>query len=187
MIPNFPFNALDKWSKMTDNGLAGPKISRADQQKIANITEKRKYKALYRGTVVSKENLKTPFKIFTIPRLQSWSTNKNTAIDYTNFMSNETHKKNKIKVVFYTTTTTDKVKSYKLNNKIFSNRNIEVIVNRPVFKAYFDEKNYDSKKKIYFVPIEFIESHNEPIVPNSNKKETNNTFFRKIRKLMIGK
>ena len=82
--------------------------------------------------------------------------------------------------MFYTTTTTDKVKSYKINNKIFSNRNIEIIVDRPVFKAYFDEKHYDSKRKIYFVPIEFIESHDKLIVPNSNKKEKNNTFLERI-------
>ena len=72
------------------------------------------------------------------------------------------------------------MKSYKINNKIFSNRNIEIIVDRPVFKAYFDEKHYDSNRKIYFVPIEFIESHDKLIVPNSNKKEKNNTFLERI-------
>ena len=178
---NIPYDLLHKWAKNSNNDKGGPKMSSHEQQKIADITKKRKYKVLYRGTVVSNKNMKSAFKIYTIPRLQSWTTNKKTAVMYATNKQNRNHKM----VVFYTTTTTDKVKSYKLNNNVFSNRNIEVIVDRPVFKAFFDEKEYDPKINVYFVPIEFIESHNKQIVSNT-KMKTNN-IYQRISNVLFGK
>jgi len=168
-----PYNLLKKWSVESNDG--GPKMNSNDQQKIADITKKYRHKALYRGTVVSESDFKKGQVEYKIPRLQSWTTNKSTAEGYaTNFWANNANKRYKAgkpKVVFVATnTSTRKVKSYILNDPAFANRDAEVIVNRPVFTAYFNEANYDYKKKVHYVPVEFIKSHTNRIVPNTTKQ-----------------
>ena len=162
-----PYDLLDKWSKIGNNGL-GPKMPRNGQEKIAKLAKSAKYNALYRGTVIKKAQTKNN-KLYTIPRLQSWTTNKNIAIEYAT--KNGKSFFGDYYVVFYTDKNTNKIKSYKLNNQMFPNRNIEVIINRPIFRAKFSEKTFDNG--IFFVPIEFIKSHNNPIVPNSVMKNNN--------------
>ena len=53
---NIPYDLLHKWAKNSNNDKGGPKMSSHEQQKIADITKKRKYKVLYRGTFVSNKN-----------------------------------------------------------------------------------------------------------------------------------
>lgn len=174
-----PYDLLKKWSLESSNG--GPKMSRINQNKIANITKKQRHKVLYRGSVVPQSDFKKGEVEYKIPRLQSWTTNKTTAKGYaSNFWANNANRKYKAgkpKVVFVANnTSTKKVKSYILNDPAFANRNAEVIVNRPVFKAYFNEADYDYKDNIHYVPVEFIESHSDPIIPNSVKQCSSGIF-----------
>ena len=187
-MDNRVLNVLHRWALNGSNNDTkyGPKMSAQDQNEIAKLTKKTKYNALYRGTVVPKSDLQKKEKNYSINRLQSWTTNKKTAMNYaTNFWVNNENRKRKSeqeKVVFYTTETTDRVKSYNLKD-IFPNRNREVIVNRPVFKAIFEEKYYDGK--VYFVPIEFVKSHENPIVPNTNRKRNTTSYMDRIKGFFV--
>lgn len=170
---NYEYPLLKKW-------LEGGKLTSTEQHKIANLTTYNKYnKPLYRGTVVSKSDYMKGEKDYKISGLQSWTTNNIAAKNYANESSN--NNVNKVKVVFMANkNSTNKIKTYNVQGKgkgNFSNRNTEIIVNRPIFRADFYAA--ELQNGIYYVPVEFIKSHKDQIV---NKKTT--TTLNYLKKLL---
>lgn len=168
---NDEYPLLKKWLK-------GEKLNSTDQHKIANLTTYNKYKTpLYRGTVVSESDLNEGTKYYKIPGLQIWTTNNKKAKK----SANDSKKSlKKVRVVFMSNkNSTNKIKTYNVQGKgkgNFSNRNTEIIVNRPIFIAYYNYAKIENG--IYYVPVVFTESHKDPIV---NKKTT--TRLNHLKKL----
>lgn len=170
---NYEYPLLKKW-------LEGGKLTSTEQHKIANLTTYNIYNKLYRGTVVSKRDFNEGEKDYKISGLQSWTTNNTAAKNYANESSNNSS--NKVKVIFMANAnSTRKVKTYNVQGKgkgNFSNRNTEIIVNRPIFRADFYAAT-PLENGIYSVPVEFIKSHKDQIV---NKKTT--TTLNYLKKLL---
>jgi hypothetical protein len=167
-------NLVKQW--VAENGTnTGPYMRQNKQQLMANEMTQVKQK-LYRGTVVNANTLKNKQCVqYSSSRLQSWTQNLNTATIYT--LQRKTPGNSKVPVIFVGNTTDARVngldlqqvyKNYKVNN-ISTNKNIETVLNRPVYVAQF-QNAVKHKDGVYHVPVKFLYSHNNIIV--SNKKPT---------------
>jgi hypothetical protein len=186
---------VNKWSKDgREENRTGPYMRREEQEKIVEYMEKiieekkrrekimrkltnqaRRKEILYRGITMAPRMLKRYMKEGKVEhvskRLQSWTTDKETAKTYAGTRGNG------VRVIYESKNNSTKRAKYVHLQKLFkklkmgNNRNIETLVNRPVIEANYKKMRVERNgmETIVYVPVKFIRSHNNKIEPNNEE------------------
>ena len=158
---------LEKVLEMWISEGGGPRMNKRLQYFISkHMTNYIYRKPLFRGLFIDSKivQAKSP-RVFAIRTLQSWSGDKRTAMSYaTQAVHGDRRRvRGKSPVVFYGTKGLSKVRGINLTKHLGPNSINEIILDRPYFRAHFEEQT-KGEHGIVYVPVEFFGSSLRAIV-----------------------
>lgn len=155
-------NMIEIWSE--EGG--GPKMDKRLQLNIIkHMTNEIHRKPLYRGLFVDDKIVQAKeARVFAVRTLQSWSGDEFTARSYAKepIHGNKRRFQGKTSVVFFGAKGLSKVRGLNLLKHFGPNHLNEVILDRPYFRAFFEEQYV--KDGIVYVPVEFFGTSKRNIV-----------------------